>query len=68
MQLRIVSALGLIVLLLTGVASAQTARVSRIGLVTDIGKIDDRTFNEFAYKGIMGNCRLVNTICLANKI
>jgi len=31
----------------------QAASVSKIGLVTDIGKIDDRTFNEFAYKGMM---------------
>ena len=53
MQLRGVGILGLIVLLLTAVAAAQTARVSQVGLVTDVGKVDDRTFNEFAYKGMM---------------
>jgi basic membrane protein A len=25
----------------------------KVGLVTDVGKVDDRTFNEFAYKGMM---------------
>lgn len=25
----------------------------RVGLVTDVGKVDDGTFNEFAYKGMM---------------
>ena len=53
MQLRGVGVLGFIVLLLTAVAAAQTARVSQVGLVTDVGKVDDRTFNEFAYKGMM---------------
>ncbi len=53
MQLRGVGILGFIVLLLTAVAAAQTARVSQVGLVTDVGKVDDRTFNEFAYKGMM---------------
>ncbi len=25
----------------------------KVGLVTDVGKVDDRTFNEFAYKGLI---------------
>ncbi|MGQ4808419.1 hypothetical protein NKDENANG_01801 [Candidatus Entotheonellaceae bacterium PAL068K] len=53
MQWRMVRMLGLIVLLLTGVAVAQTARVLQVGLVTDVGKVDDGTFNEFAYTGMM---------------
>lgn len=40
-------------LLLSGVAAAQTASISRVGLVTDVGKVDDRTFNESAYKGMV---------------
>lgn len=49
--------LGLLFLLLPlfwhGLAAAQTAAISRVGLVTDVGKVDDRTFNESAYKGMM---------------
>jgi basic membrane protein A len=33
--------------------AAAAPRMSRVGLVTDIGKVDDGTFNEFAYKGMM---------------
>lgn len=51
MQLRLLGILGLIVLLVTSVSVA--AQVSRVGLVTDVGKVDDGTFNEFAYKGMM---------------
>jgi basic membrane protein A and related proteins len=29
------------------------AETIKVGLVTDMGKIDDRTFNEFAYKGMI---------------
>ena len=43
----------LLVLLLSGAAIAQTAAISRVGLVTDVGKVDDRTFNESAYKGML---------------
>ncbi len=42
-----------LLLLLSGVAAAQTASISRVGLVTDVGKVDDRTFNESAYKGMV---------------
>ena len=42
-----------VLLLLTLWVPGQAASVRKIGLVTDIGKIDDRTFNEFAYKGMM---------------
>lgn len=33
-------------------ASGVSAGKIRVGLVTDVGKIDDKTFNEFAYTGI----------------
>ncbi len=45
--------LGLMLLLLSSIATAQTTTISRVGLVTDVGKVDDRTFNESAYKGMM---------------
>jgi basic membrane protein A and related proteins len=51
MPLRLLGTLGLITLLLASVSA--TAQVSRVGLVTDVGKVDDGTFNEFAYKGMM---------------
>jgi basic membrane lipoprotein Med (substrate-binding protein (PBP1-ABC) superfamily) len=28
-------------------------QLAKVGLVTDVGKVDDRTFNEFAYKGLL---------------
>lgn len=34
-------------------AIAQGGARVRVGLVTDVGKIDDGTFNEFAYQGMM---------------
>jgi basic membrane protein A len=43
----------LLLLLFNGFAAAQTASISQIGLVTDVGKVDDRTFNESAYKGMV---------------
>jgi len=45
--------LGLLALLFNDIALAQTVRIARVGLVTDVGKVDDRTFNEFAYTGMM---------------
>jgi basic membrane protein A len=42
-----------VVLLLGSIVAAQSSRISRVGLVTDVGKVDDRTFNEFAYTGMM---------------
>src|SRR5918996_5998032 len=51
MQLRLLGTLGLIVLL--GTSASVAAQVSRVGLVTDVGKVDDGTFNEFAHKGMM---------------
>ena len=39
MLLRTMGIWGLIALLCTSVAAAQTARVSRVGLVTDVGSI-----------------------------
>lgn len=51
-------------LLLIGLqGTGDTAPVARVGLVTDIGKIDDRTFNEFAYKGMM---QAVNEFALSS--
>ena len=43
----------LLLLLWSNLAPAQTAAISRVGLVTDVGKVDDRTFNEAAYKGML---------------
>jgi len=40
-------------LLLGSLHGAAPARPLQVGLVTDVGKVDDRTFNEFAYKGMM---------------
>ncbi|MDH3599133.1 MAG: BMP family ABC transporter substrate-binding protein [Candidatus Tectomicrobia bacterium] len=45
--------LGIVILLLGSVAAAQSGGISRVGLVTDVGKVDDRTFNEFAYTGMI---------------
>jgi basic membrane protein A len=42
-----------LVLLLGGLSGPALARITQVGLVTDVGKVDDRTFNEFAYKGMM---------------
>jgi basic membrane protein A and related proteins len=39
--------------LLGGLLTPALARITQVGLVTDIGKVDDRTFNEFAYQGMM---------------
>ncbi|MCP4687199.1 MAG: BMP family ABC transporter substrate-binding protein [Desulfobacterales bacterium] len=33
-------------------ASGVSAKTLKVGLVTDVGKIDDKTFNEFAFTGI----------------
>ena len=37
----------------TGVGEEPAAKELRVGLVTDVGKVNDGTFNEFAYKGMM---------------
>jgi basic membrane protein A len=39
--------------LLVGLSTPALARIMQVGLVTDVGKVDDRTFNEFAYQGMM---------------
>src|SRR5215468_8367264 len=39
--------------LLGGLSVPALARITQVGLVTDVGKVDDRTFNEFAYQGMM---------------
>ena len=56
MRRRTLSGLGcmaVLLLILGGVRGVAVARVTQVGLVTDVGKVDDRTFNEFAYKGMM---------------
>jgi basic membrane protein A len=54
---RVIGNLGclflLLLLLCHGFAAAQTSSIAQVGLVTDVGKVDDRTFNESAYKGMM---------------
>src|SRR5215475_3963697 len=39
--------------LLGSLVAPALARITQVGLVTDVGKVDDRTFNEFAYQGMM---------------
>ncbi len=43
----------LLVLCMVSSVLGQTAPAVRVGLVTDIGKVDDGTFNELAYKGMI---------------
>ncbi len=38
--------------MVAGFAAGVSAKKLKVGLVTDVGKIDDKTFNEFAYTGI----------------
>jgi basic membrane lipoprotein Med (substrate-binding protein (PBP1-ABC) superfamily) len=45
--------LGLLFLLVVNAPLLCAGQITRVGLVTDIGKVDDHTFNEFAYKGLM---------------
>ncbi|MCP4754813.1 MAG: BMP family ABC transporter substrate-binding protein [Proteobacteria bacterium] len=33
--------------------TSMAAKFGKVGLVTDMGKIDDKTFNEYAYKGMI---------------
>jgi len=42
-----------IVVVIAGIQPVLRADTLKVGLVTDMGKIDDKTFNEFAYKGMM---------------
>lgn len=39
--------------LLFGLSPPALARIMQVGLVTDIGKVDDRTFNQYAYEGMI---------------
>lgn len=43
----------LVILSAVPVLSAQEALVSRVCLITDVGKVDDGTFNQFAYDGMV---------------
>jgi basic membrane protein A len=47
--------IGLVIVCMLAVPSgpAHAAEPLKVALVTDVGKIDDRTFNEFAYKGMI---------------
>jgi basic membrane protein A len=40
-------------LLMANTPVLYAGQITKIGLVTDVGKVDDRTFNESAYKGLM---------------
>jgi basic membrane lipoprotein Med (substrate-binding protein (PBP1-ABC) superfamily) len=40
-------------MLLPDAPELSAGALNKVGLVTDIGKVDDRTFNEFAYKGFL---------------
>jgi hypothetical protein len=51
--LHLLGWVALLVLLLGGLLDLALARITQVGLVTDVGKVDDRTFNEFAYNGMM---------------
>src|SRR2546422_2849279 len=51
--LSLLGCIAAVILILGGLCGTAMARVTQVGLVTDIGKVDDRTFNEFAYKGMM---------------
>src|SRR2546427_10142761 len=51
--LSLLGCIAVLALILGGLCGAAMARVTQVGLVTDIGKVDDRTFNEFAYQGMM---------------
>jgi basic membrane protein A len=53
--------LAIIALLLMSFASVALAgEIDRVALVTDVGKVDDKTFNEFAYKGMLRAGRELN--------
>jgi basic membrane lipoprotein Med (substrate-binding protein (PBP1-ABC) superfamily) len=45
--------LSLLMLLIAPLPVTPAGQIARVGLVTDVGKVDDRTFNEFAYKGLL---------------
>ena len=51
--LSLLGCIAVLALILGGLCGAAMARVTQVGLVTDIGKVDDRTFNEFAYNGML---------------
>lgn len=52
MKKILVILMGFTLLFAFAVSPAAIAKM-KVGLVTDVGKVDDRTFNEFAYKGLM---------------
>src|ERR671922_105916 len=51
--LRMLWWINLMALLCSGLPGVAVTRIMQVGLVTDVGKVDDRTFNEFAYQGMM---------------
>jgi len=40
-----------------GEKKPEKKEVLRVGLITDVGKVDDKTFNQFAYEGMMRAAR-----------
>jgi basic membrane protein A len=52
-KLHIFVWIGLITALLSNIPKVEAASISKVGLVTDVGKVNDGTFNEFAYKGMI---------------
>ena len=55
MRLRFFLAIIMVMfLMLNGCGSDKNVKISKkVGLVTDVGKIDDKTFNQFAYEGMI---------------
>ncbi|MCI0525924.1 MAG: BMP family ABC transporter substrate-binding protein, partial [Nitrospira sp.] len=52
-KLLTLAGIGIIILLMAGIPVVEAANISKVGLVTDVGKVNDGTFNEFAYKGMI---------------
>lgn len=52
-SLFVLALLALVALAAAPVLTAQESLVSRICLITDVGKVDDGTFNQFAYDGMV---------------
>lgn len=52
-SLSLITGILVLILILAPIGASQAAEPLKVALVTDVGKIDDRTFNEFAYKGMI---------------
>jgi len=51
--LFVLALLSLVALAAAPMISAQDPLISRVCLITDVGKVDDGTFNQFAYEGMV---------------